>query len=60
MGAAILGSGLLAGTLGPLALRPILGAVGEEGLFWILACVATVLSLVVALVRPRLKRLPPP
>jgi fucose permease len=60
MGAAILGSGLLAGTLGPLALRPILGTVGEEGLFWILACVATALSLVVALVRPRLKRLPPP
>jgi fucose permease len=60
MGAAILASGLLAGTLGPLGLRPILAAVGEEGLFWILACVATVLSLVVAVLRPRLKRLPPP
>jgi fucose permease len=60
MGAAILASGLLAGTLGPLGLRPILAAVGEEGLFWILACVATALALVVAVLRPRLKRLPPP
>ncbi len=60
MGAAILASGLLAGTLGPLALRPILAAVGEEGLFWILGCFATLLALVVAALRPRLKRLPPP
>ena len=60
MGAAILSSGLVAGTLGPLGLRPILAAVGEEGLFWILACVATALSVVVAVLRPRLKRLPPP
>jgi fucose permease len=60
MGAAILASGLLAGTLGPLALRPMLGAVGEEGLFWILACFAAALSVVTAVLRPRLRRLPPP
>jgi fucose permease len=60
MGAAILASGLLAGTLGPLGLRPILGAVGEEGLFWIVGCFATALTAVAALLRPRLKRLPPP
>ena len=60
MSAAILASGLLAGTLGPLSLRPILGAVGEEGLFWILGCFATLLALVAAALRPRLKRLPPP
>lgn len=60
MGSAILASGLLAGTLGPLALRPILGSVGEEGLFWILACFATLLAAAVAALRPRLGRLPPP
>lgn len=60
IGAAILASGLLAGTLGPLLLRPILGTVGEEGLFWILGCFATALALVVAALRPRLRRLSPP
>lgn len=60
MGAAILASGLTAGTLGPLALRPILAAFGEGGLFWILACFGTILSAVVALLLPRLRRLPPP
>ncbi|MBP1806555.1 MFS transporter [Rubellimicrobium aerolatum] len=59
MGAAILASGLLAGTLGPVALRPILGSVGEEGLFWILSVFGTLLTAVVALVLPRARRLHP-
>jgi fucose permease len=60
IGSAILASGLLAGTLGPLALRPILAAVGEGGLFLILSAVGTALALAVALLLPRLRRLPPP
>lgn len=60
MGSAILASGLLAGTLGPLLLRPILGATGEEGLFWILAVFAAALAAVTAALLPRLGRLGPP
>jgi fucose permease len=59
MGSAILASGLLAGTLGPLALRPILGLVGEGGLFWILLICAALLSAILAALLPRLRRLPP-
>jgi MFS family permease len=60
MGSAILASGLLSGTLGPLALRPILGSVGEEGLFWILAVFGALLTAIVAAWLARLRRLPPP
>ena len=60
VGAAILAAGLLGGTLGPLALRPILGAVGEEGLFWILSVFGVLLTAVVAALLPRLRRLARP
>ena len=60
MGSAILGSGLLAGTLGPLALRPILGLVGEGGLFWILCIFGALLGLALAALLPRLRGLAPP
>lgn len=60
MGSAILASGLLAGALGPLSLRPILGLVGEGGLFWILSIFGAVLTAVLAALLPRLRRLPPP
>lgn len=60
MGAAILAAGSLGGTLGPLALRPILGAFGEEALFWILLVFGALLTAVVAALLPRLRRLPPP
>ena len=59
MGAAILASGLLAGTLGPLALRPILALSGEGGLFWILCIFGAALSATIAALLPRLRRLPP-
>lgn len=58
MGALILASGLLAGTLGPVALRPILGRMGEAALFPILAAFAAALALAAALAMPRLARLP--
>ncbi|HVG47964.1 MAG TPA: hypothetical protein VM899_07490, partial [Rubellimicrobium sp.] len=60
LGAATLAAGLLGGTLGPLALRPILGAFGEEALFWILLVFGALLTAVVAALLPRLRRLPPP
>ncbi|EYD74627.1 hypothetical protein Rumeso_03923 [Rubellimicrobium mesophilum DSM 19309] len=59
-GAAILAAGLTGGTLGPLALRPILGAVGVESLFWILSVFGALLTVAVAALLPRLRRLPPP
>ena len=59
-GAAILAAGLTGGTLGPLALRPILGAFGEESLFWILLVFGALLTAVVAALLPRLRRLAPP
>jgi fucose permease len=60
MGAAILAAGSAGGTLGPLALRPILGAVGVESLFWILSVFGVLLTVAVAALLPRLRRLPAP
>jgi len=60
LGAAILAAGLVGGTLGPLALRPILGAFGEESLFWILSVFGALLTAVVGAFLPRLRRLPRP
>ena len=60
LGAATLAAGLLGGTLGPLALRPILGAFGEESLFWILSVFGALLTMAVAALLPHLRRLPRP
>ncbi len=59
MGSAVLAASILGSILGPLALRPVLAATGEGGVFAAAAAGAGGLALVVALLLPRLGRLAP-
>jgi fucose permease len=59
MTAAILAMALLGGTLGPIALRPILAVTGEEGVFWIVSVVALTLAASFAALKERARALRP-